>query len=80
MPRTMQNIILVIYEPIIKYETPEKIGYQYMNRIAIDEEAAFEIRKVLKLRKSQGMVYLLLSNVLSLQDDSCVSKYSKKML
>ena len=57
----MQNIILIIHEPSLKSDddhepslknaTPGKIGNQFMNRIAIDEEAAFEIKKVLTLEQ-----------------------------
>ena len=58
----MQNVIFIIEEPSFSYSTPEKIGFQYMNRIAIDEEASFEIRKVSRLpieilpKQSRGSV------------------------
>ena len=53
----MQNIIFIILEPFIKYDTTGKLGNQYMNRIAIDEETAFEI-KIIKVPefRSKGLV------------------------
>ena len=62
MSKIMQNVIFIIEEPSFSYSTPEKIGFQYMNRIAIDEEASFEIRKVSRLpieilpKQSRGLV------------------------
>ena len=38
-------------QPVGKWPTPEKIAYQYMNRIAIDENTAFEIKAVIELKK-----------------------------
>ena len=60
----MQNIIFIIREPIVSYDTSVKIGNQYINRIAIDEEEAFEIIKIIKLPKLQslGSVLFLFSN------------------
>ena len=52
MPKKYKNTFLIINRPaIISYETPEKIAYQYMNKIAIDEETEFEIKAVLELRE-----------------------------
>ena len=48
----MQKIILFV-EPIDDaFLTPLKIGYTYMNRFAIDDNASFEILKVLELGKT----------------------------
>ena len=38
-------------QPVGEWPTPEKIAYQYMNRIAIDENTAFEIKAVIELKK-----------------------------
>ena len=51
----MKNTVLMI-RPGLKWETPEKIAYQYMNRIAINENTAFEIKAVIKSEKKQGLV------------------------
>lgn len=63
MPKIMQNIILILEKPMAKFTTPEKIGHQYMNRIAIDEEAAFEIKTVIDLPFERGLVSLPKNNV-----------------
>ena len=50
----MQKIVLFI-EPIEDaYLTPFKIGNLFMNRFAVDEEAAFEILKIFELEKSSN--------------------------
>ena len=66
----MQEVVLLIEPSEKAYRTPSKIGYLFMNRFAIDEDAGFEIRKVAKFwstsfrpseligteRKEKGMV------------------------
>ena len=73
MLKTMQNVIFVFDELETqkinaRFRTNRKIAYQYMNHIAIDEEAAFEIKLVLKLPykepkgnffQRQGLVFFL---------------------
>ena len=63
MPKIMQNIILIIEKPTKKFSTPGKIGHQYMNRIAIDEEAAFEIKTVIDLPFERELVFKSENNV-----------------
>ena len=46
-----QNIIIFIEPPDHKWSYPFKIANLYMNRFAIDEDAAFEIRDVIILPK-----------------------------
>ena len=46
-----QNIIICIEPPDHKWSCPFKIANLYMNRFAIDEDAAFEITDVLILPK-----------------------------
>ena len=49
----MQKIVLFI-EPIdvMKWFTPFKIGNLFMNRFAVDEDAASEILKIFELEKT----------------------------
>jgi len=51
-----QNIIVCIEPSDFKWMDPFKIGYMYMNRFAIDEEAAFEIIDVVILPRSSRFV------------------------
>ena len=51
MPKIMHKVILFI-EPNDPFFTSSKIGHISMNRFAIDEEAGFEIVKVLELGKT----------------------------
>ena len=47
----MQKIVLFIEPNDRAYETPLKIGNLFMNRFAVDEDAAFEILKIFELEK-----------------------------
>ena len=52
MSKNMQKIVLFI-EPIdVLCFTPLKIGNLFMNRFAVDEEAASEILKIFELEKN----------------------------
>ena len=46
------EIILLLEPNKDKYQTSSKFGHLYMNRFAIDEEAKFEIIKVVELGES----------------------------
>ena len=48
----MQKIILFIEPNDDAWCTPSKMGHLFMNRFAIDEDASFEIVKVLELGKT----------------------------
>ena len=51
--KKVNHEIVLFLEPSEKaYDTPSKIGYLFMNRFAIDEDAGFEIRKVFCLSES----------------------------
>ena len=52
MTKLMQKIVLFIEPNEDAWCTPSKIGHLFMNRFAIDEDASFEIVKVLDLGKS----------------------------
>ena len=41
--KNRQNIFLLIEPPIDPWSFPSKIGYSYMNRFTIDDDAAFEL-------------------------------------
>ena len=62
----MHQIVLFIEPNEHEYETPFKIGNKFMNLCAIDEDAGFEIVKVLKLGK-------ILKKVLVYQDEDEMS-------
>ena len=52
----MQKIVLFIEPSGNAFETPLKIGNLFMNRFAVDEDAASEILKIFELEKySWGM-------------------------
>ena len=51
MPKFMHQIVLFIEPNEHEYETPFKIGNKFMNLCAIDEDAGFEIVKILELEK-----------------------------
>ena len=53
MTKTKQNLILCIQPPIDPWSSPSKIGNSYINRFAIDEEAAFEIIGIYNLSKTR---------------------------
>ena len=48
----MHEIVFLIEPFDEKYMTNEKIGNIFMNRFAIDEDAAFEILKIFELQKT----------------------------
>ena len=52
MSKLMQKIVLFLEPNDDAFDTPFKIGHLFMNRFAVDEDAGFEILKVLKLGKS----------------------------
>ena len=47
----MHKIVLFIEPSVEAFETPSKIGHIFMNRFTIEEDASFEIAKVLELGK-----------------------------
>ena len=49
----MQQVVLFIEPNEHEYTTPFKIGSKFMNLCAIDEDAGFEIVKILKLGKKR---------------------------
>ena len=58
MPKMMQKIVLFIEPFVDSWCTPSKIGHLFMNRFAVNEDAGFEILKVLELGKTSfEMVY-----------------------
>ena len=52
----MHEIILFIELPENAFETPETIGLLYLNRLIIDENAAFEVSKIFYLEKSSSYI------------------------
>ena len=48
----MQKIVLFIEPHDDAFYTPSKIGHLFMNRFAVDEDAGFEVLKVLELGRS----------------------------
>ena len=52
MPKMMQKIVLFIEPFVDSWCTPSKIGHLFMNRFAANEDAGFEILKVLELGKT----------------------------
>ena len=54
----MQKIVLFIQPSKDAWRTPLEIGNLFMNRFALDEDAAFEILKIFELEKtSEKMSY-----------------------
>ena len=51
MPKFMHQIVLFIEPNEHEYTTPIKIGNKFMNLCAIDEDAGFEVVKILELEK-----------------------------
>ena len=51
----MQKIVLFIEPYESKFFTPSKSGNLFMNRFAVDEDAAFEILKIFELGIEVGM-------------------------
>ena len=56
MDKVTQEVALFIEPSKEAYNTPSKIGYLFMNRFAIDEDAGFEIRKVSEFWKTSFRV------------------------
>ena len=52
MPKCMQKIVLFIELNDDPFFTPEKIGNLFINRFVIEEDASFEIIKILELGKT----------------------------
>ena len=52
MSKIMQGIVLFLEPSDDAFHTPLKIGHLFMNRFAIDEDAGFEILRVLELEKA----------------------------
>ena len=48
----MHQIILLIEPSNDAWETPAEIGKLFLNRFIIEEDGAFEVIKIIKLRKS----------------------------
>ena len=55
MPKFMHQIVLFIEPNEREYKTPFKIGSKFMNLCAIDEDAGFEIVKILELGKKKNL-------------------------
>ena len=51
MPKFMHQIVLFIEPNENEYTTPIKVGNKFMNLCAVDEDAGFEIVKILELEK-----------------------------
>ena len=51
----MQKIVLFIQPSKDAWRTPLEIGNLFMNRFAVDEDAAFEILKIFELGMELGM-------------------------
>ena len=51
MSKNMQKIVLFIDPNDLAWFTPLKIGNLFMNRFAVDEEAASEVLKIFELKK-----------------------------
>ena len=54
MTKSSQKIVLFLEPSDHAFNTPLKIGHLFMNRFAIDEDASFEIVKVLELKKGSS--------------------------
>ena len=57
----MQKIVLFIDPNAFAHETPLKIGNLFMNRFAVDEDAASEILKIYEL---EGMDLIITIDIL----------------
>ena len=53
----MQKIVLFIEPSDNAWETPSKIGNLFMNRFAVDEDAASEVLKIFELEKTFMKMY-----------------------
>ena len=58
MSKYMQKIVLLIEPNEDIWSTPLKIGTLFMNRFAVDEDAATEILKIFELEKTSYKVAL----------------------
>ena len=52
MSKNMQKIVLFIEPSDELWETPLKIGNSFMNRFAVEEDAASEVLKIFELEKT----------------------------
>ena len=52
----MQKVVLFIEPSDDAFMTPEKIGQLFMNRIAVDEDASFEILDTYKIEKTSHKI------------------------
>ena len=52
----MQKIVLLIEPSDDSFETPLKIGNLFMNRFAVEEDAASEILKIFELEKTSWKI------------------------
>jgi len=59
----MQKIVLLIEPADNPFSTPLKICHLYMNRLAIDEDASFEISQIFELEKASWKMALLPNDV-----------------
>ena len=55
MSKNMQQIVLFIQPSKDAWRTPFEIGNLFINRFAVDEDAAFEILKIFELGMELGM-------------------------
>ena len=55
----MQKIVLLIEPADNPFSTPLKICHLYMNRLAIDEDASFEISQIFELEKASWKMAML---------------------
>ena len=54
MSKTIHKIVLFIEPSGFAWCTPLKIGNLFLNGLAVDEDAAFEILKIFELEKYSG--------------------------
>lgn len=67
----MKDLIFFLESTEDEYITPLNIGYLYLNRLTIDEDAAFEVIGVHELSRSKGlMLEKLEENFETLKDKS----------
>ena len=78
----MQKIVVFIDSKNFPFETHSKIGHLFMNRFAIDEDANFEIVKVLilgpwKISGSEPVEYEIDQEGIDLIDDKKLFHHQK---
>ena len=57
MTKNMQKIVLFIEPNEDAFMTPLKIGNLFLNRFAVEEDAAFEVLKIFELEKASWKMY-----------------------